>query len=185
MRPDIRVIRSRRKTIALEVKNNGSIILRAPWYASRWDIERFAASKEEWLNQAILRINRAKQEKPEVVPAGSDEIAELAKKARKVIPPRVEYYADKIGVEYGRIAIRSQKTRWGSCSSKGNLNFNCLLMLVPEDVMDYVIVHELCHLIELNHSPAFWAEVGKIIPDYKQKRKWLKDNGSRIIDKIR
>ena len=185
MRSDIRVIKSRRRTIALEVTSDGDIILRAPWYASRWDIERFAESKEEWLNQTLKKLSQKKKERVKANPTGEEEIHELAKRARKVIPPRVEHYAEKIGVEYGRIAIRSQKTRWGSCSSKGNLNFNCLLMLVPEDVMDYVIVHELCHLIELNHSPAFWAEVAKYIPDYKEKRKWLKQNGESIIEKVR
>ncbi len=150
-------------------------------------MERFAASKEEWLNQALDKIKRAKKEEAGRRPAdaGNMDVAALAKEAKKYIPGRVEYYAGLIGVEYGRIAIRCQKTRWGSCSSKGNLNFNCLLMLVPEDIRDYVIVHELCHLIELNHSPAFWAEVGKYIPDYKEKRKWLKENGSSIIDKVR
>lgn len=185
MRSDIRVVKSRRRTIALEVTNDGRIILRAPWYATRWDIERFAASKEEWLNQALKRVEIRQKEEASYEKADPDQIQELAKQAKKVIPLRVAYYADQIGVQYGRIAIRHQKTRWGSCSSKGNLNFNCLLMLVPEEIMDYVVVHELCHLIELNHSPAFWAEVGKYIPDYKERRKWLKENGNRIMNSIK
>ena len=74
---------------------------------------------------------------------------------------------------YGRITIRAQRSRWGSCSSKGNLNFNCLLMLTPSEIRDYVVVHELCHRIELNHSAYFWAEVARILPDYKECRKWL------------
>ena len=180
MRQDIRIIKSRRRTISLEITKSGEIVLRAPWYATRWDIQRFVEAKEEWLNQALKRYEENIKVQP-TQKRDPDRIKELAKQAKKEIPPRVEYFANIIGVEYGRIAIRNQKTRWGSCSSKGNLNFNCLLMLVPEDVRDYVIVHELCHLIELNHSPAFWIEVEKIIPDYKQKRKWLKENGSRII----
>ena len=86
-------------------------------------------------------------------------IKELADKARIFIPERVKYYAEVIGVDYGRITIRCQKTRWGSCSSKGNLNFNCLLMLMPSEVIDYVVVHELCHIKQMNHSKAFWKEV--------------------------
>ena len=89
-----------------------------------------------------------------------------------------------VGVTVGRVTIRNQKTRWGSCSTKGNLNFNCLLMLCPEEVRDYVVVHELCHRKELNHSARFWAEVEKILPDYCIKRKWLKEHGIEIIGRM-
>ena len=85
-----------------------------------------------------------------------------------------------MGVTYGRISIRSQKTRWGSCSAKGNLNYNWKLMLCPERVQDYVVVHELAHRKEMNHSPAFWAEVEKILPDYRERRKWLKTYGQTV-----
>ena len=103
------------------------------------------------------------------------EIAELKKQAKKYIPGRVDYYAAQMHVSYGRIAIRCQKTRWGSCSQKGNLNFNCLLMKLPPEIIDYVVVHELCHRLQMNHSPKFWAEVEKVLPDYKKYRKWLKE----------
>ena len=86
-----------------------------------------------------------------------------------------------MGVTYGKITIRHQKTRWGSCSGTGNLNFNCLLMLVPEQVLDYVVVHELCHRKEMNHSPRFWKEVEAIFPEYREARKWLKDHGGSLI----
>ena len=85
-----------------------------------------------------------------------------------------------MGVDYGRITIRNQKTRWGSCSAKGNLNFNCLLMLMPTEVIDYVVVHELCHLKEMNHSNAFWREVKQVLPDYRKQVKWLKDEGYKF-----
>ena len=110
-----------------------------------------------------------------------DRIRELAKKACKIIPQRVAYYAEKMGVTYGRITIRNQKTRWGSCSSKGNLNFNCMLMLAPREVLDYVVIHELCHRKEMNHSKRFWKEVEKVMPDYEVHKKWLKDNGSILL----
>ena len=93
-------------------------------------------------------------------------------------------YAPRIGVSYGRITIRSQRTRWGSCSAQGNLNFNCLLSLCPEEVRDYVVIHELCHRKEMNHSPKFWAEVEKVMPDYARHRKWLKENGGSLIARL-
>ena len=89
-----------------------------------------------------------------------------------------------MGVRYGRITIRNQHTRWGSCSAQGNLNFNCLLMLCPEAVRDYVVIHELCHRLELNHSEKFWTEVERVMPDYKIHRKWLKDNGTSLIARL-
>ena len=114
-----------------------------------------------------------------------EEIQKLAEKALEYIPKRVNYFAKQIGVTYGRITIRNQKTRWGSCSSKGNLNFNCLLMLTPPEVIDYVVVHELSHRKEMNHSKAFWAEVEKVLPNYKEQVKWLKENGGGIIGRMK
>ena len=110
-----------------------------------------------------------------------EKVIALAEEALEVIQTRVEYFARVIGVTYGKITIRNQKTRWGSCSSKGNLNFNCLLMLAPPEVLDYVVVHELCHRKQMNHSKAFWSEVEKVLPDYKEARKWLKEEGSQMI----
>lgn len=101
--------------------------------------------------------------------------------AKKVIPEKVAYYARLMNVTYGRISIRKQKTRWGSCSNKGNLNFNCLLMMMPPEVLDYVIVHELSHRLEMNHSKRFWAQVEKVIPDYKTQKTWLKEHGIEIM----
>ena len=117
-------------------------------------------------------------------PYTAEEIHALAEKALAVIPEKVRKYASMIGVDYGRITIRNQKTRWGSCSGKGNLNFNCLLMLFPDEVIDYVVVHELCHRKQMNHSAEFYAEVEKIFPEYRRCQKWLKENGNFYMSRL-
>lgn len=96
----------------------------------------------------------------------------------------VEYYGSAMGVTWGRISIRAQTSRWGSCSVRGNLRFNCLLMLAPENVAAYVVVHELCHRKQMNHSPQFWAEVEKILPSYREQKRWLRENGLSLISRL-
>ena len=115
----------------------------------------------------------------------AEQIRALADQALQTIPPRVARYARLLGVTYGRITIRYQRTRWGSCSSKGNLNFNCLLMLTPLEVVDSVIVHELCHRKEMNHSERFYREVLRVYPDYWRWDKWLKENGELIMMRLK
>lgn len=112
------------------------------------------------------------------------EIEALAREAARVIPERVAYYAPKVGVTYGRITIRNQRSRWGSCSAKGNLNFNCLLMLAPPEVLDSVVVHELCHRLEMNHSKKFYAHVLRVYPDYYRDHKWLKEHGIELMRRM-
>jgi hypothetical protein len=109
----------------------------------------------------------------------------LAEQALKEIPPRVRHYADLFGVTYGRITVRNQTTKWGSCTAKGNLNFNCLLMLAPREVLDSVIVHELAHRKHMDHSKQFYEEVLKVFPDYHKWDKWLKDNGGILIKRMK
>lgn len=176
------LIRSNRKTIVLQIKGDGRIIVRAPLRMAARDIQRFVDSKAAWIEKHLAIIRQRQQS-----PASAftlEQLHQLANAAKQDIPHRVARFAALVGVTYGRITIRAQKSRWGSCSGKGNLNFNCLLMLCPEDVRDYVVVHELCHRKELNHSPRFWAEVEKILPGYKVQKKWLKDNGSAIIRRL-
>lgn len=103
-------------------------------------------------------------------------------KAKSYIPKRVSIYATKMGVSYGKITIRDQKTRWGSRSSSGTLSFNWRLMLAPKEVLDYVVIHELCHIKQMNHSKAFWMEVENVMPDYKIYRDWLKENGKMLTN---
>ena len=101
-----------------------------------------------------------------------------------MIQQRVEHYAGISGINYNRIFIRLQKSRWGSCSRDGNLNFNCLLVLMPLEILDSVVVHELCHRKHMNHSKQFYAEVEKIFPDYRKCSKWLKENGGIYFKRL-
>lgn len=101
-----------------------------------------------------------------------------------MLPEITAHFAPLVGVDYGRITIRAQRTRWGSCSAQGNLNFNCLLMLTPDDVIEYVVVHELCHRKEMNHSARFLAEVERVLPQYRESRRWLKEHGGGLIGRL-
>lgn len=172
---EVELIRSRRKTISLEITRDARVIVRAPDGMLDEEILHFLDRKWGWLERNRAKIKAEMERQTRKKQLTKQEIGLLKEQAQKVIPVRTAYYAAQIGVTYGKITIRHQKTRWGSCSSKGNLNFNCELMRFPEEIVDYVIVHELCHRLEMNHSRRFWAEVEKILPDYRERRKWLKE----------
>ncbi|MBD5087430.1 MAG: M48 family metallopeptidase [Clostridiales bacterium] len=174
------IIRTKRKTLAIEITRDARVLVRAPYRMKNADIQKFVEEKREWIEKN-LRLMKEKQLNQPIEPLTMEEIKQLAEKAMVKIPQRVDYYAAIVGVTYGKITIRNQKTRWGSCSRKGNLNFNCLLMLAPEAVLDYVVVHELCHRKEMNHSKRFWNEVERVLPSYKKQESWLKENGESIM----
>lgn len=102
------------------------------------------------------------------------------KQAKLLLPSKAEYYASVLKVRYNGIRIKDQRSRWGSCSAKGNLNFNFRLIMAPDEIADYVVVHELCHLIHMNHSKDFWNCVESVLPDYKKRRQWLKINAALL-----
>lgn len=170
----IEIIKSMRKTVLIEINSDLSLTVKVPIYMTEKQIEAFLSRKQNWIEKNIEKI---RQRANGVGKLNDTDKNELIAKAKEVLPPKVEHLAEKVGVKYNRVTVRCQKTRWGSCSSKKNLNFNCLLILCPEEIQDYVIIHELCHLKELNHSSAFWKEVEKYCPDYKAHRNWLKNNG--------
>lgn len=175
------IIRSRRKTIAIEIKGSQLFLVRAPLRMRDEDINRFICEHRAWIDKHLEKYAEREKERSQIVKRSIEEVRILADEAVKIIPSKVKFYAEKMGVSYGRITIRNQKTRWGSCSSKGNLNFNCALMLCPEHIQDYLVVHELSHRIEMNHSKAFYKIVESQIPDYKECEKWLKKQGTLII----
>ncbi len=179
---ELEVIRSDRKTIAVQIKPN-RIIVRAPFRVSNEDINAFLLEKKAWIEKHVAIVT-AQQQAAAEQKLTMDEIRQLADQALKVIPERVRHYAPLVGVTYGRITIRNQRSKWGSCSSKGNLNFNCLLMLAPPEVIDSVVVHELCHRKEMNHSDRFYAEVLRVFPEYRKWDKWLKENGGLLLSRM-
>lgn len=179
---EIDLRRSKRKTLAMEIQPNGNIVVRAPMRMSERQIVKFVESHEDWIRKHRAKMELSQQETVE--PLTAEEIDALANKAMEVIPERVKHYAPLVGVTYGRITIRNQKTKWGSCSSKGNLNFNCLLMLMPMEVIDSIVVHELCHRKYMNHSKDFYEEIYRVYPEYDRWNRWLKKNGSQIMRRM-
>lgn len=183
---EVTVIRSKRKTIAIQVNSDLTVTVRAPRHTAKGEIDRILQEKESWIRKSMEKIREKEElyEAANIEPLTNEDIRKLADQALQYIPGRVKIFSKLMGVSYGRITIRNQKTRWGSCSGKGNLNFNCLLMLAPPEVIDYVVVHELCHRKEMNHSKAFWEEVEKILPEYRLYVQWLKKEGTIIMRRL-
>ena len=170
-------VRSDRKSIAIHLTPYGEIVVRCPKWLPDSKIREFVESKRDWIQTHLPK-------EPPLPPFTPEEVRAMADRALAVIPGRVAHFAPLVGVSYGRITIRNQRSKWGSCSSKGNLNFNCVLMLAPPEVVDYIVVHELCHRKEMNHSPRFWAEVERVIPNYRKHRQWLSENGDKLIGRL-
>lgn len=175
-----KIIRSDRQTVGLEVEA-GKVTVRAPRKMSRRDIAAFVKENNAWINQKLKQFPKRVKGSP----LSEEDIKALTERAKTIIPPRVQYYAAAIGVNYNRVTIRHQKTKWGSCSGRKNLNFNCLLLFTPVEVMDSVIVHELCHLKHMNHSKDFYDELHRFCPHYDQYDRWLKENGVNIIGRMK
>ena len=182
MTEQVEIIRSKRKTVTIQIKSDGRVVVRAPVRMSGVAIRHLLEEKSAWIEKHLAQIRR--QNESAEPPFTPEQLRQLAEAARQDLPRRAARFAPLVGVSYGRITIRAQKSRCGSCSTRGNLNFNCLLMLCPEEVRDYVVVHELCHRKEMNHSRRFWLELARVLPEYEQQRQWLKANGSRLIRRL-
>lgn len=208
-----RMIRSKRRTVALIVERDGSVTVRAPMKMSTMAIEDFVHKHAEWVKRKQAELQSAVTEQPRRYQAGEqflylgrshqleivrnarkklvlDESFKLAeseqshaealfqdwyrKQARKIIGERVSFFAKQFQLEAEKIRITSARTRWGSCSSKGTLSFSWRLLMTPLDVIDYVVVHELAHIVHHNHAKRFWDLVEKWMPDYRERRKQLR-----------
>ena len=217
-----KIIRSKRKTIALQINENAELIVRAPYHASQRLIGKFIDEKQEWIlnaqNKAASKLEEINQNREfkdgkrvmylgleyEIRLNGRINNIELdgkfmefpfkklecadsylegwyKKRAKEIIAPQTEKHAKAHDLTFAKIGITSAKRRWGSCNNKGSINFSYRLVMTPPEVIDYVIVHELMHLKEMNHSAKFWAHVEQIIPEYKKHRKWLRDNQHRFL----
>ena len=164
------VIYSKRKTVALKVTPELKIEVRAPRGMSRETIEEIVYKHRRWIEKRIDIIKK----QPIKAPPTKDEVQELKKRTEEIVTPLVARYAQIMGVSYTKITVTSAKKVFGSCTSKKHLNFSFRLSLYPYEAIEYVVVHELCHLKEMNHSARFWALVERILPDYQKRRDLLK-----------
>ena len=164
------IIRSKRRTVSLQVKLDGRIVVRAPLHTSEKVINDFVIKHADWIKkkQDLVKAVQDTEDFDE------NEVKELKARLKEIIAPILEHYSEKMGVSYDKFSINSAKSRLGSCSSKKTLNFSYRLMLYPYEAIEYVCVHELAHLREMNHSKKFWAIVEEYLPDYKARKKLLK-----------
>ncbi len=174
------IIRSRRRTLSLMVADDARLIVRAPHHLPLNYIEEFIRKKKRWITRRLEELSKRPK-----IDLTDEQIKELIKKAREKITERCRYFSDLIGLKPSKIRITGARGRWGSCGIRGTLNFTWRLILVPDDILDYVVVHELTHLVVRNHSKRFWDKVERIVPDLRGRRRWLRGNGHLLaIDNV-
>ena len=157
--------------IRLALYPDKSIVVTKPFFCSQKTLERFITSKKKWIEKKFQYFDKL----PKKRRFSREHYLKNRETARKIMKNKVDKYSKELGLAYQKISIRDQKTRWGSCSKQGNLNFNYKIILLPEHLQDYIIIHELCHLQELNHSKKFWNLVSTICPEHKNYRRELKN----------
>ena len=170
---DYELKRSRRRTAALEITKDCRVLVRAPLQMPLRDIEAFVAAHRDWL-EAHLAAQQARRAAAPPSPT-AEEIRALKERAQAVLPEQVAYYSRQLGLTPTGVKITAARTRYGSCSAKNSLCFSCFLMNAPEEAIDLVVVHELCHIRHKNHGPAFYALLKSILPDHRQRKQLLKN----------
>ena len=166
------LIRSRRKTLALEVTQDLRVLVRAPMRLSKARADEFVAAHESWIARHLARQRqRAAQAPPPPTP---EEIQALREKAQAILPGKVAFWSRQTGLIPSAVKITAARRRYGSCSAKNSLCFSCFLMLCPEETWDLVVVHELCHIREKNHGPKFYALLEHYLPDHQARKKLLR-----------
>lgn len=172
MTAQYRVIRSRRRTIALEITRQGEVVVRAPLSATGGEIERFVERHRLWLEKHLAAKRDYLAHHPEPDAA---QCALWRQQAKALLPPLVTQWAQRMGVRPAAVTVTSARTRFGSCSAKGRVCFSLYLMAYPPEAIEYVVVHELAHLTHHDHSPAFYAEVARYLPDWQARRALLNE----------
>ena len=173
------------KSAGFRVTPDGRVELRVPLRTSQQMIDDVIRRYRPKMEEMARRQQKAAEEFGEIPPLDNDSLHRYAEQTCRLLNERLGVFAAQLGVTYNRVCVKTLVSRWGSCSGKGNLNFNSLLCLLPPQVADYIMIHELCHLKQHNHSPAFWAEVAQAMPDYRQSVRWLKRYGGVLIEQLR
>ena len=168
----------RARRMRLAVYCDGSVVITAPFDLQENIAERFIQEKVKWL---LSKLNFFKQFEGKLIARHSpNDYIKYKESALALVVAKVAHLGNLHGYQFNKVSIKSQKTRWGSCSKKGNLNFNYKILFLPDKIQDYIVVHELCHLREFNHSKQFWSLVEKIIPNYREIRRELKSSGVKF-----
>lgn len=165
------LIRSRRKTLALEITGEGRLLVRSPLRLSQARIDAFVSAHADWIKKH-LELQRQKAVRRPPVPTGA-EIEALKARARETLPPKIAFWSEKMGVTPTGFKVTTARKRYGSCSGKNSLCFSCFLMNCPEEAVELVVVHELCHIREKNHGPRFYALLETYLPDWRERKKRL------------
>lgn len=169
---EIKIIRSNRKSISLQIDENCRIVVRAPRWCTKKTIDKFLIEKQDWIDKAIERQSKYAARISEL---DERRIKELKSYAREYLSDRLEYYSAIMNVTYSSFKVTSAKKRFGSCNGKNSLCFSYILFLYPDEAIDYVIVHELAHIRYKNHQKEFYEFIKSVLPDYKEREKMLKN----------